>query len=108
MSEIKLLFLAFYVPEDHVEKVLNAIFNAGAGKYKAYDHCAWTTRGEGRFRPLKGSSPFTGKEQMDTRVPEIKVECILTEKRREKVENALLKAHPYEEPAYHFMSLCHA
>ena len=29
--------LIFYVPATHLEKVKDALFNAGAGKYKNYD-----------------------------------------------------------------------
>ncbi len=33
--------LVIYVPNSDVEKVKNAVFNAGAGKYKNYDQCCW-------------------------------------------------------------------
>ncbi|MDZ7822294.1 MAG: NGG1p interacting factor NIF3 [Candidatus Marinimicrobia bacterium] len=108
MSEKPSYFLAFYVPEDHLEKVLDAVFSAGAGKFRGYDRCAWTTAGDGRFRPVEGSTPFTGRKGEDTRVPEIKVECVVSEADRNAVEKALIEMHPYEEPAYHFLSLHHA
>ena len=99
----KSLILSFYVPEDSLEKVLEAIFDAGAGRYKDYDRCVWTTRGEGRFRPLKGSNPYIGRVNEDTRVEEIKVECLVQDRYRQAVERALIDSHPYEEPAYHFI-----
>ena len=95
--------LEFYVPEDDLEAVLEAIFEAGAGRYKDYDRCAWTTRGKGRFRPLAGSNPYIGRQSEDTKVEEIKVECMVREEKVNPVKAALLKAHPYEEPAYHFI-----
>jgi hypothetical protein len=103
MSESQFRILAFYVPEPDLEKVLSAVFDAGAGKYRAYDRCAWVCRGEGRFRSLEGSRPAIGKSGTETRLPEVKVECIVPLARVESVRKALLQAHPYEEPAYHFI-----
>ncbi len=102
MSDKKYL-LAFYVPEENLETVIEAVFAAGVGKYKDYDRCAWTSRGTGRFRPLKNSNPYLGRQDEDTHVTEIKVECIVNETDLKVVKEALLKVHPYEEPAYHFI-----
>ncbi len=105
MSESSLLLLCFYIPNDHLEPVLQAIFKAGAGKFKQYNRCVWTTRGQGRFRPLENSDPFLGKQGEDTELNETKVECIVPEDKRSAVKKALLAAHPYEEPAYHFIRI---
>ncbi|MCK4813921.1 MAG: NGG1p interacting factor NIF3 [Candidatus Marinimicrobia bacterium] len=105
MSESQLLLLCFYIPNDHLESVLQAIFEAGAGMFRQYDHCAWTTQGQGRFRPLENSDPFLGKQGEDAAVNEIKVECILPEDKQTAVKKALLAAHPYEEPSYHFIRI---
>jgi len=105
MCEAALYLLGFYVPERHLETVLEAVFTAGAGRFRAYDRCAWTTRGEGRFRPLENSRPHLGQQLEDTRVDEIKVECVVPGDRVNAVRTALCTAHPYEEPAYHFIPL---
>ncbi len=102
MSDNRYL-LSFYVPEKDLETVLEAVFSAGAGKYKNYDRCAWTTPGKGRFRALDKSNPYIGKQNKDTKVNEIKVECMVTEEYLKPVKEALLKSHPYEEPAYHII-----
>lgn len=102
----KLYLLAFYIPKEHLEPVLNKLFDAGAGNYKNYDRCAWTTEGVGRFRPLEGASPFIGEKQEDIQVSEVKVECVVKGENIEKVKQTLLDMHPYEEVAYHF-SLIH-
>jgi len=44
--------LVTFVPPDHTETLLNALFAAGAGRVGNYDRCAFVARGEGRFRPL--------------------------------------------------------
>jgi len=99
----KSYLLSFYVPEENLESVLEAVFEAGAGKYKGYDRCAWTTAGNGRFRPLESSNPYIGRQNEDTKISEIKVECIIKEENLQAVKEALLEAHPYEEPAYHII-----
>ncbi len=96
----KRYILVFYVPEENLETVLDAVFLAGAGKYKNYDRCAWTTRGKGRFRPLEDSNPYLGRINEDTMVVEFKVECIVFENDLQAVKKALIDSHPYEEPAY--------
>jgi hypothetical protein len=105
MCDASLYLLGFYVPEDHLEQVLDAVFNAGAGRFREYDRCAWTTRGEGRFRPSGNSQPYIGSMHEDTHVDEIKVECVVPADRMLAVKTALCNAHPYEEPAYHFIPL---
>ena len=92
--------LTVYVPADHVEAVKDALFAAGAGRYAAYDRCAWQVLGEGQFRPLAGSRPFLGAAGRDERVPEYRVETIVPEAAAAAVLAALKAAHPYEEPAY--------
>ncbi len=43
--------ISFYVPFEYTEKVKDAMFEKGAGKYKKYDHCSWQTKGVGQFWP---------------------------------------------------------
>lgn len=92
--------LIFYVPVTHVDEVKAAVFAAGAGRYQNYDQCAWQVLGEGQFRPLPGSQPFLGESEQLTAVAEYKVEMICADAVIKPVINALLSAHPYEEPAY--------
>ncbi|WP_394753031.1 NGG1p interacting factor NIF3 [Crenothrix sp.] len=92
--------LCFYVPETHLESVKTALFAKGAGQYKAYDQCCWQVRGEGQFRPLQHSQPFLGLINQLEKVLEYKVEMVCDEAIVKDVLSALIKAHPYEEPAY--------
>ena len=94
--------LCFYVPVTDVEAVKAAVFAAGAGRLGRYDSCCWQTEGMGQFRPLAGSSPALGREGMLERVPEVKVEMICASDCLEAVISALLAAHPYETPAFHY------
>lgn len=97
--------LNFYVPVSHLEIVKDAVFDAGGGRYGEYDRCAWQTLGEGQFRPLSGSLPYLGRIGEVEQVDEYKVEMLVEESRIQAVVAALLRAHPYQQPAYGFSRL---
>lgn len=92
--------IAFFVPSEQKELVKNALFEAGAGRYKNYDCCSWEVEGIGQFRPLEGSNPFIGSSDQLERVKEFKVEMICRDELIMKAIEALVESHPYEEPAY--------
>jgi len=92
--------ICVYVPEKSVEKVKQALFDAGAGRIGNYDSCCWQTEGTGQFRPLQGSNPSIGSQDKIERVTEIKIELICTEESIKQVLVKMKQAHPYEEPAY--------
>lgn len=92
--------LVFYVPPSHLEAVKDAVFGAGAGQHQNYDRCAWQCQGQGQFRPLAGSSPFLGEIGQTRFLDEYKVEMICHDAAIKPAIAALLRAHPYEQPAY--------
>lgn len=92
--------LCVFIPEDHLEKVKAAMFEAGAGKIGDYDHCCWQTLGTGQFRPLAGSQPFLGESGQLEHIEEYKVELVVADELIHDVIRAMKQAHPYEEPAY--------
>jgi hypothetical protein len=93
------------VPESHLQDVKQACFAAGAGRIGDYDSCAWQVAGEGQFRPLAESTPFIGEQGRLEQVAEYKVEMVCAENHIRAAVQALLAAHPYEEPAYHVCRL---
>ncbi len=92
--------LVFFVPASHVESVKHAVFAAGAGRIGNYEHCAWQVLGEGQFRPLPGSNPFIGSQDILEKVPEYRVELVCADACIADAVAALKAAHPYEEPAF--------
>ncbi len=92
--------LTFYVPVTHLESVKEALFAKGAGRIGNYDQCAWQVLGEGQFRPLENSQPFSGEQGKISRVAEYKVEMVCSADCIKAVIAELKKAHPYEESAY--------
>ncbi|MEE9350952.1 MAG: NGG1p interacting factor NIF3 [Thiotrichaceae bacterium] len=92
--------LVIYIPQSHCEVVKLAMFEAGAGRYKNYEQCSWQVKGQGQFKPLEGSSPFIGNQNVLETVEEYRVEMICEKQVVKGVIKAMLAAHPYEEPAY--------
>jgi hypothetical protein len=92
--------LVFFVPESHVESVKSAVFAAGAGRIGDYEHCAWQVLGEGQFRPLQGSNPYIGSQNVLEKVSEYRVELVCADEHIAGAVAALRAAHPYEEPAF--------
>ncbi|NOY73941.1 MAG: NGG1p interacting factor NIF3 [Gammaproteobacteria bacterium] len=92
--------ICFYVPESHLEKVKTALFEEGAGQLGSYDSCCWETEGMGQFRPLKGSMPYIGENNVIEKVREFKVEMMCQDSCLVSVLKKLVEIHPYEVPAY--------
>ncbi len=97
--------LVFFVPDSHVEEVKEAIFATGAGKIGNYSHCSWQTLGQGQFKPLQGSDPFSGIQGNLSRCEEWRVELVLEKSLAKEAITALKKAHPYETPAFDLIEL---
>jgi dinuclear metal center YbgI/SA1388 family protein len=90
--------LCVYCPDDHAEKIKAAISKAGGGTIGKYDHCFFSVKAEGNFRPLEGSDPFTGKKGQIEKISEVKIETVVTQWNKDRVFIAVKEAHPYEEP----------
>lgn len=97
--------LCFYVPENYLEPVKQAVFAAGAGRIGDYDSCCWQVLGQGQFRPLEGSQPFLGQTGDLETVAEYRVEMVCEEGVLKAAVAALRLAHPYEEPALDVVAL---
>lgn len=97
--------LVTYVPLSHADNVRAVLFNAGAGNIGNYDSCSFNILGEGTFKVGEGTSPFVGEQGVLHREQEVRIEVILPIYKQSEVLNALLAAHPYEEPAYDFYLL---
>ena len=92
--------ICVYVPENSVEKVKEALFEAGAGRIGNYDSCCWTAAGTGQFRPIENSNPAIGRLNKIEQVNEIKIELVCTDDLVKAAIQAMRHAHPYEEPAF--------
>jgi hypothetical protein len=98
--------LIVYVPVTHADVVRKALADGGAGKMGNYDSCSFSSRGIGRFRPLKGSNPHVGSIDRLEEAEEERIDVVIG---KDVDLAALLKkvraAHPYEEPAIQLVRL---
>jgi len=97
--------LVTFVPQNHIEKVREAIFVAGAGQIGNYDNCSFNAEGIGTFRAGKNTNPFVGEKNKLHKEPEIRFETVFPYYLEKKIINALTEAHPYEEVAYDIYTL---
>lgn len=92
--------LCFYVPVEYSEPVKQAVFNAGGGHIGEYSDCSFDSLGTGQFMPNEVANPSIGKANTLEKVAELKVELVCDKKTIKPSVEAMIKAHPYETPAY--------
>jgi dinuclear metal center YbgI/SA1388 family protein len=92
--------VAVFVPQDSIEKLSEAVFNSGGGIIGEYENCSFRVTGEGTFKGSDKTTPSVGKKNNFEKVNEIRLEFIVDSWKLNNVISALIKAHPYEEPAY--------
>ena len=96
----QLLKLVTFVPDDHLEKVREALFDAGAGTIGKYDRCSFGSEGTGTFRGGDEANPYVGAIGEFHFEKETRIEMIIPRHLKNNIINTLLKTHPYEEVAY--------
>ncbi len=101
-GEVERLKLVFFCPPASSDQVIDALSEAGAGVIGAYRRCAFTHPGTGTFIGDETSNPTIGTPGNQEQIEELRIEMSLLAAKRRQVEKALLKSHPYEEPAYDF------
>lgn len=92
--------IAVFVPENHVDRVSEAMSARGAGVIGKYEHCSFRLEGTGTFRGGAGAQPFAGRVGQLERVREIRLEMIAPTWKVNDVVQAMKTVHPYEEVAY--------
>lgn len=95
--------LVFFVPDSDAEACKDAVFETGAGSFPGgkYSKACFQSHGVGQFLPGDAANPNIGSVGALEKVEELKVEVLcLGRPTMTKAVEALLKAHPYEEPAY--------
>ena len=95
-----LLKLSVYVPMAQADMVREALFAAGCGNIGNYGSCSYNVEGYGTFKANEGCNPFCGEIGELHKENEVRIDTVLPAYLKNKVISALLKAHPYEEPAY--------
>jgi len=92
--------LVVFVPPAQSEAIAEAMFAAGAGRIGDYTRCGFRVLGRGSFFGDAAANPTVGERGRMEFVDEIRLETVVPAKRLPPVVAAMLKAHPYEEPAF--------
>jgi len=103
-----LVKLAVFVPHDHLLKVQDALFAAGAGHIGNYSDCSFSTEGRGTFKALEGTDPYVGERGQRHTEPEARLEVMLEKPLVQQAIAAMKAVHPYEEVAYDLYPLANA
>jgi dinuclear metal center YbgI/SA1388 family protein len=97
--------LITFVPPEAVDRVLDALAAAGAGRIGDYERCSFRVRGTGTFRPGADADPYSGTIGEDAAEEEDRLELEVPRRAVGQVVAALRSAHPYEEVAYDLVPL---
>jgi hypothetical protein len=101
-AEVKLVT---FVPFEQADAVADALFAAGAGRIGNYTSCSFRSDGTGTFFGQASTDPAVGQPGRLERVAEVRLETVVPASRLSAVVAALIKAHPYEEPAFDLVQL---
>ena len=97
--------LEIFIPESHLEPLRQALLAVDAGHIGKYDGCLSYSRVTGCWRPLEGTTPYSGKEGEFCSEPELKVEVTCWTKRVEETLTAVKAVRPYEGPVINVIPL---
>lgn len=97
--------LVTFVPRADTDRVLDALYAAGAGNIGNYRDCSFSIDGTGTFTPGDLAHPVVGVAGKKESVQEARVEVIFASAIQDQVVQAMRNAHPYEEVAYYITAL---
>ena len=97
--------LVTYIPNDHFEKVKEALFTAGAGALGNYSECSFSIDGQGTFRGNERSNPQLGEALKRSTVQEKELSITFLPHLEAAVKAALINSHPYEEVSFEISTL---
>ena len=97
--EFKKVKIFVTIPTEDVEKVRNAVCQAGAGIIGNYSCCTTSVQSIGTFKPNENANPHVGTKNHLEFVEEVKLEFVCDVEKVKNVIEKLKRVHPYEEPA---------
>ena len=99
-SKLNIYKVVIYVPLEHEQRVLNALFETKAGEVGPYTCCSFRGLGKGTFKPGSSARPYSGKIDEISTADEIRIETVVRENDIGDVIKKLSAVHPYETMAY--------
>ncbi|MEE8398058.1 MAG: Nif3-like dinuclear metal center hexameric protein [Desulfobacterales bacterium] len=89
-----------YVPLEHEQKILDALFETAGGKIGDYTRCSFRHVGKGTFRPGSSARPAIGERGSTSHVDEVRIETVVEKADLNDVISHVRHNHPYETMAY--------
>ncbi|HIJ00771.1 MAG: hypothetical protein PWQ88_270 [Candidatus Methanomethylophilaceae archaeon] len=87
-----------FLPPEYREKIMEAVNSAMEPIYPHYDMVFSYQMVKGCWRPLAGANPYQGKVGRLEEADELRLEFAIRASDLDKVVDAIMSAHPYEEP----------
>ncbi|GAB3971433.1 Nif3-like dinuclear metal center hexameric protein [Spirosoma terrae] len=97
--------LVTFVPVADTQRVLDALYSAGAGQIGKYKNCSFRVNGTGTYQPGEGAQPVIGEVGDYHEESENRLEVIFPSHQQGQMLAALRQSHPYEEVAYYLTAL---
>lgn len=89
-----------FVPASDLNRVSDALFEAGAGIIGNYERCSFRVQGTGTFCGNDKSKPILGQAGKFEEVPEYRLEVVCPAANLNAAIQAIHRSHSYEEPAF--------
>lgn len=70
--------LVVFIPKNHADTVLAALYTTGAGQIGNYKNCSFSIEGTGTFQPNESAHPHIGEAGKQEKVDEIRAELIFS------------------------------
>ena len=97
--------LVTFVPVADTQRVLDALYTAGAGQIGDYKNCSFRVNGTGTFQPGDDARPVIGEIGKYHEESENRIEVIMPTHQQEQLLTTLRQVHPYNEVAYYLTAL---
>lgn len=97
--------LEIFLPRTHLEVLAKTLYQADAGHIGRYDCCLSYSPVRSTWRPLSGTNPYLGEENVISEEEEFKVEVTIRYEKLQDTIQAIKEVHPYEEPVINVIPL---
>ncbi len=98
--------MEIHIPKTHLSLLQEALRHVDAGHIGNYDRVLSYTETTGCWRPLPGSTPYNGKENVMSKADELKVEVLCRTDKIDETIRAVKEIHPYEVPVIYVIPVC--
>ena len=105
MTEFSCCKLEIFIPESHLPALQKVLREVDAGHIGSYDSCLSYSPVTSCWRPLVGSQPYLGQENVLSTERELKVEVTCRLEKLKETLAAVKEVHPYEEPVINVIPL---